>query len=164
MNGGFLYCLKCKQDISIWPILSGVKTAFRCTPTLINQIRMLCEVSYPQHIADCKQQKTLLSFFSFTKALTLKIVVCELITSSYFTSKKIDFSCSVYRHVIQMWSLSAFYHCSTARLVDHSLKYLSPWIDVTVSKITLNRGRMRTFNPILGVANGPSKTLGLAKF
>ena len=34
MNGGFLYCLKCKQDISIWPISSGVKTAFRWTPTL----------------------------------------------------------------------------------------------------------------------------------
>ena len=34
MSRGFLYCLKCKRDISIKPILSDVKTAFRCTPTL----------------------------------------------------------------------------------------------------------------------------------
>ena len=34
MSVGFLYCLKRERDISVKPILGGVKTAFRCTPAL----------------------------------------------------------------------------------------------------------------------------------
>ena len=34
MSVGFLYCLKRERDISVKPILGGVKTAFRCVPAL----------------------------------------------------------------------------------------------------------------------------------
>ena len=39
MSRGLLYCLKRKRDISIKPIFSGVKTAFRWTPAL-SEIRL----------------------------------------------------------------------------------------------------------------------------
>ena len=32
MSVGFLYCLKRERNISVKPILGGVKTAFRCIP------------------------------------------------------------------------------------------------------------------------------------
>ena len=34
MSVGFLYCLKRERDISVKPILGGVKTAFRWIPAL----------------------------------------------------------------------------------------------------------------------------------
>ena len=34
MSVGFLYRLKRERDISVKPILGGVKTAFRCIPAL----------------------------------------------------------------------------------------------------------------------------------
>ena len=33
-----LYCLKRERDISIKPILGGLKTAFRCTPALREEL------------------------------------------------------------------------------------------------------------------------------
>ena len=39
MSVGFLYCLKRERDISVKPILGGVKTAFSCTPALSSRSR-----------------------------------------------------------------------------------------------------------------------------
>ena len=38
MSVGFLYCLKHERDISVKPILGGVKTALRFTPALIKAL------------------------------------------------------------------------------------------------------------------------------
>ena len=61
MSIGFLYCLKGEQDISIKPILSGVKKAFRCTPAL--------------SIAESLSKKSHLSGLTFAMYLSLIVVV-----------------------------------------------------------------------------------------
>ena len=48
MSIGSLYCLKRERDISVKPILSGVRTAFRCTPALtrktVDILALVCRV------------------------------------------------------------------------------------------------------------------------
>ena len=57
MSVGFLYCLKRERDISVKPILGGVKTALRCIPALKGGVHISAHV----HESKC--------FFSFLSTL-----------------------------------------------------------------------------------------------